>query len=383
MLKKSTNNYLMKIDLSQNNKKTKKPSLSLGYDTKLPSFKRFSNKQKEDFYREFSTLLKSGVDYNQALQILSGQQKSKFLKTIYEQINSAIVKGRPLHQAIQDFKHFSPYEYYSIKIGEDTRRLPEVFDQLQKYFARKIKMKRQVVSVLAYPVFVLFITFGVLYFMLNFVVPMFSSIFKQFGKELPGITQFVLDLSENFNTILLVFLLIVLGFVFGHKLLKANKKYRHLTSKLLMNIPFFGPLFTKIYLARFCQSFSLLLAAKTPLITALDLTEKMISFYPLKTALYHTRIDVLKGETLANSLAKHSFFTPKIISLTVIGEQINELDKMYDNLANQYNEDIDHSTKLIGTILEPVMILLIGSIVGFIMVAMYSPIFNLSKILER
>jgi type IV pilus assembly protein PilC len=373
----------MKIDLSQHKKKTKKPSLSLGFDTKLPSFKRFTNKQKEDFYREFSTLLKSGVDYNQALQILTGQQKSKFLKSIYEQINSAVVKGRPLHQAIQDFKYFTPYEYYSIKIGEDTRRLPEVFDQLQKFFARKIKMKRQVVSVLAYPVFVLFITFGVLYFMLNFVVPMFSSIFKQFGKELPGITQFVLDLSENFNTILLVFLLVVLGFVFGHKLLKTNKKYRHLTSKLLMNIPFFGPLFTKIYLARFCQSFSLLLAAKTPLITALDLTEKMISFYPLKTALYHTRIDVLKGETLANSLAKHPFFTPKIISLTVIGEQINELDKMYDNLANQYNEDIDHSTKLIGTILEPIMILLIGSIVGFIMVAMYSPIFNLSKILER
>ena len=109
----------------------------------------------------------------------------------------------------------------------------------------------------------------------------------------------------------------------------------------------------------------------------------MISFYPLKTALTSARHDVLKGETLSNSLAKHSFFTPKIISLTVIGEQINELDKMYDNLANQYNDDIDHSTKLIGTILEPVMILLIGSIVGFIMVAMYSPIFNLSKILER
>ena len=219
--------------------------------------------------------------------------------------------------------------------------------------------------------------------MLNFVVPMFASIFKQFGKDLPGITQFVLDLSENFNTVFIIFFLVILLFIFGHKVLKNNPKYLKITSSLLLKIPFFGPLIAKIYLARFCQSFSLLLSAKTPLITALELTSKMISFYPLKTALISAKRNVLKGETLSSSLAEHSFFTPKIISLTVIGEQINELDKMYDNLANQYNDEIDHSTKLIGTILEPVMILFIGSIVGFIMVAMYSPIFNLSKILER
>jgi type IV pilus assembly protein PilC len=373
----------MKIDLSQSKKELRKPLLRFAFDGKLPSLKRFTNKQKEDFYREFATLIKAGVDYNQALKILANQQKSTFLKTIYEQINEAVVKGIPLHVTIQDHKFFSPYEYYSIKIGEDTRRLPEIFDQLQKYFARKIKMKRQVVSVLAYPVFVLFITFGVLYFMLNFVVPMFSSIFSQFGKELPGITQFVLDLSERFNLILLSILGLILCVLTVHHFLKNNNRYNDLRSKLIMRLPYFGSLITKIYLARFCQSLSLLLGARTPLITALELTEKMISFYPLKNALYMARLDVKKGETLASSLSKHSFFTPKIISLTVIGEQINELDKMYDNLANQYNDDIDHSTKLVGTILEPVMILLIGSIVGFIMVAMYSPIFNLSKILER
>ena len=188
---------------------------------------------------------------------------------------------------------------YSIKIGEDTRRLPEVFDQLEKYFTRKIKMRRQVISVLAYPIFVLFITFGVLYFMLNFVVPMFSTIFKQFGKELPSITQFVLKLSDNFNTLLIVFLLIITALAFGHKLLKTNDNYQKTLSTILMKIPFFGPLITKIYLARFCQSFSLLLAAKTPLITALDLTEKMITFYPLKKALTHAKIDVLRGENLS------------------------------------------------------------------------------------
>lgn len=374
----------MKIDVSTYNTKAKnKDPLKMDINFSMPILKKFSDKQKEDFYREFSTLIKSGVDFNQALEILTNQQKSKFIKSIYKTINDDVVKGKPLHEAIKNYKYFSPYEYYSIKIGEDTRRLPDIFDQLQKFFSRKIKMKRQVVSVLAYPVFVLLITFAVLYFMLSYVVPMFASVFQQFGKDLPEITQFVVNISNNFNTILLFVFGFILILLIGDRLLKKNDSYKSITSNALLKIPYFGSLVKKIYLARFCQSFSLLLSAKTPLITALELTEKMISFYPLKTAISQSRKDILKGETLANSLKKHAFFSPKIISLTSIGEQINELDTMYDGLANQYNDDVDHSTKMIGAILEPLMIVLIGGIVGFIMIAMYSPMFNLSKIIEN
>ena len=373
----------MKIDVSQYEKSQPKAKSKTDFKLDGLNLKRFTDKQKEAFYREFSTLISSGIDFNQAIKILTEQQKSKFLKSIYEAINDDVVKGKTLHEAIQSHKQFSPYEYYSIKIGEETRRLPEVFKQLETYFARKIAMKRQVVSVLAYPMFVLVITFAVLYFMLNYVVPMFATVFQQFGKDLPAITQFVVKLSSHFNTIALVILGVVLVAIIGNKALKTNDTYRNFTATLLLRFPFFGKLIKKVYLARFCQSLSLLLSAKTPLITALDLTEKMISFYPLKKALVGAKTDVLKGETLANSLKKHSFFAQKIISLTIIGEQVNELDKMYNGLAEQYNKDIEHSTKMIGTILEPVMIIFIGGIVGFIMIAMSSPIFNLSQILER
>ncbi|GGD07654.1 type II secretion system F family protein [Hyunsoonleella pacifica] len=372
----------MKIDAVTYNKSKKKDTLKFDTNVSMPLLKRFTDKQKEDFYREFSTLIKSGVDFNKALLILTNQQKSKFVKSIYKKINADVVKGKSLNEAIKNYKYFSSYEYYSIKIGEDTRRLSEIFDQLQKFFSRKIKMKRQVVSVLAYPVFVLFITFAVLYFMLNFVVPMFASVFQQFGKDLPEITQFVVSISNNFNTILFVVLGICLVFYTSHKLLKANTKYQDIKSKIVLKLPYFGNLIRKIYLARFCQSFSLLLSAKTPLITSLELTEKMISFYPLKSAISKAKKDVMKGESLSESLKQSSFFTPKIISLTSIGEEINELDTMYDGLANQYNEEVDHATKMIGTILEPLMIVVIGGIVGFIMIAMYSPIFNLSKVIE-
>lgn len=374
----------MKIETTAHTvRQQKKKKVFEGFNMPISFFKRFSDKQKEDFYREFSTLIKSGVDFNQALEILTSQQKSDFIKTIYKAINTDVVRGKSLYQAIKDHKYFSPYEYHSIKIGEDTRRLPDIFDELKTFFSRKIKMKRQIVSVLAYPIFVLIITFAVLYFMLNFVVPMFASVFQQFGKDLPEITQFVVNVSNNFNVILVVALGVVLSIFVGHKLLKDTIKYKSITSNILLKLPYFGSLVKKIYLARFCQSFGLLLSAKTPLIDAIELTEKMISFYPLKNALSLTRKDILKGETFADSLKKHAFFTPKLISLTAIGEQINELGPMYDGLANQYNEEVEHSTKMIGTILEPIMIVLIGGIVGFIMIAMYSPIFNLSKVIQN
>ncbi|QXP58399.1 type II secretion system F family protein [Olleya sp. HaHaR_3_96] len=373
----------MKIDPSVYRKDAKKTDKKTRGGVSDISFNRFSDKQKEDFYREFSTLIKAGVDFNQALVILTSQQRSKFLKTLFSNVNQSVVKGKSLFETIKDIPHFSPYEYYSIKIGEETRRLPEVLDELQKFFSRKKKMKRQVVSVMAYPALVLFFTFGVLYFMLKYVVPMFSTVFLQFGKELPKITQYVIKLSDNFNYFLYGFLLLLLLLVILHFAWKDKNKYKHASAKILLSIPFFGDLIRKIYLARFCQSLSLLLAAKTPLTESLELTAKMISLYPLKKAILRSKADILKGETFASSLKKHSFFNAKIVSLTTIGEGINELDKMYDGLSNQYNEDIEHSTKLIGTILEPVMIVVIGAIVGFIMVALYSPIFELSKVIQN
>lgn len=373
----------MKINVDTLQKKQKQDS-SLSLDFSFNKIiKPLNNKRKHEFYREFSTLLKSGVDFNQALSILTEQQKNKAVKNIYRNINNDVVKGKSLFETLKEDNSFSPYEYYSVKIGEETKRLPEIFDQLQKFFERKIKMKRQITSVLTYPIFVLVITFGVLYFMLNYVVPMFSKVFMQFGKKLPEITQLVVKLSKNFNSVFLIFLLVIISIILLHKYLKRYESYKFIFSRFLMKIPFFGSIIKKIQIARFCQSLSLLLSTKTPLVTSLDLLEKMITFYPLKYAIKESKKDILKGETFANSLNKHEIFPTKLLTLTKIGEDINKLDEVYDGLSSQYNEEIDHSTKIIGTILEPMMIIIIGGVVGFIMIAMYSPLFGLSEILEK
>ncbi len=376
----------MKIDVSAYDLKSK--STSKKKEVKDTSFfstsllKKFSDKQKESFYREFSTLIKSGVDFNQALTILSEQENSKHLKKIFKDINRQVVKGKSLYITLKEYdKQFSPYEYYSIKIGEETKKLPEVLDQLQMFFSRKIKMRRQIVSVLTYPLFIFVITLAVLYFMLNYVVPMFSNVFTQFGKDLPEITKFVIKLSSNFNLIMFV-LLGIFVFVFAiHYFYKNNYTYKNGLSKIILQTPYVGRFIKKMYTARFCQSMSLLLSAKTPLITSLELTERMLSFYPIKQTLNVAQQNILKGELLSVGLAKKPFFSKKLISMVAIGEQVNELDSMFDKLSEQLNDEIDHSIKMVGTILEPLMIIIIGAIVGFIMIAMYSPIFNLSKVI--
>ncbi|MBC8756043.1 type II secretion system F family protein [Kordia sp. YSTF-M3] len=344
-------------------------------------FTKFSNKDKEAFYREFAVLIKSGVDFNQSLQLLAAQQKSEKIKNILITINEDVVSGSTLFDALQKHNAFSPYEYYSIKIGEETRKLAEVLTQLQRFFARKIKMKRQIVSVMTYPAFVLGITFIVLYFMLNYIVPMFTSVFKQFGGELPAITKFVIRLSENFNTIMFIIVLVVITGTTFHKLNKNNNRYRDILGRIVLKIPFIGTFLKKIYVTQFCQSLSLLLSAKTPLIISLDLTKEMITFYPMQKAIQQLKLDILKGNTLSNSLEKHTIFPKKLVSLVGIGEKTNELDTMFSKLNDQYNDEIEHTTKMIGTILEPLIIIIIGGLVGFILISMYTPMFDLSKVI--
>lgn len=347
------------------------------------SSKKLSDKKKEVFYRELGMLLKSGVDFKKALEILSNQSTNNFEKQIILEIKDKVVEGRSIYESMRETNHFSAYEYYSIQIGEETRKLEEVLGELQKYFNRKIQMKRQIISVLTYPTIVMSVTVLVLYFMLNKVVPMFSSVFKQFGSELPKSTQVIIKISNHSGTIFGILFGIIIGFAILHNLLKNKQSYRAFTTKLMLKIPYFGNLIQKIYISRFCQSMKLLITSKTTLINSLSLTSKMIGFYPIETAIEDIKEDITKGSSLHDSLRKHNVFENKMVSMVEVAEQVNQLDTMFERLTEQYNEEISHQTKMIGVILEPMIIIVIGVIVGVIMVSMYAPMFDLSKIINN
>jgi len=324
----------------------------------------------------------SGIDIQRTLQILIEEQKSKKVKPVLQAIADRLVVGSSLAEALESSGHFTAYEHQSIRIGEETGRLPNILKHLAKYFTDKVKLRRQLISVFTYPAFVICITIGVLYFMLNSVVPMFKDVFSQFGQELPYLTQKIIALSANFSTFLMYFFGGGAALTIYFYTQRKEIWFRNVSSKVVLRMPIFGKLMKKIYLARTCQSMSLLLSSKTPLVTSLELVEEMIGFYPIEHALAEIRLDIMKGDPLHAGFARFKIFDQRLISLTKIAEETNQLDATFHRLADQYQEDIEFRTKLIGTIIEPLIIVIIGGIVGIIMVSMYLPMFNLSNVIK-
>ncbi len=344
--------------------------------------KSFPDKAKEAFYNELGSLLESGIDIQRSLNLLTEEQENKRVKAILEGLESDLVAGSSLSESMSKLTHFSSYEFQSIRIGEETGRLKIVLRQLASFFEDKVKLKRQLIGVFTYPGFVMLITIGVLYFMLSSVVPMFEDVFKQFGQDLPPLTQKIIWLSNYFSLIMLYLFLAITGAGIYMYTQRNEESYRKFTSGLILRIPVFGPLIRKVYLARMCQSLSLLLGAKTPLVTALELMEEMIDFYPIESAVRSIKEDIKKGGALHEGMSKFAIFDKRMVSLVKIAEEINQLDTTFDRLSKQYQEDIEYRTKLIGTIVEPAIIVVIGLIVGIIMVSMYLPMFNLSNVIK-
>jgi len=360
----------------------KRNSLNSFFTADIHLFNPFNDKIKESFYHEFQILIESGVDMQRALQIIIDDQKNLKVKSSLEQVLKDIINGLTLSKSLEKSIFFSPFEFQNIKIGEETSKLKLVLAHLTLFFKNKIKLRRQIISLITYPLFVIFITIGVLFFMLNSVVPMFEDVFKQFGQELPPLTQKIIWISNHFNYFIVLFLVIITSISIMIISQKKQIWFRSYGSSFLLKIPIFGNLITKIYLTRFCQSMTLLLNTKTPLLNSLDLVEKMISYYPIEIAIKHIKKGIMNGENLYSNLDKHPIFPKKFISLIKIAEETNQLEKSFERISIQYQEEIEHNTKVIGTIIEPLIIVLIGLIVGVIMVSLYLPMFNLSNVIK-
>lgn len=376
----------MSIDIGQiQGKRTttaikENPSFSLSKSDYFVS-KKLNSKKKAFIYKDMATLLKAGIDFKTTLTIIRDQQKNQHIRNIIDNLLINVIKGKAFYEAMELSENFTPYEIFSIKIGEETRRLDNILEELQKYFNRKVKLQKQIISILTYPVFILILTLATLYFMLTYVVPLFESVFHQFNRELPILTRYVISLSENFNVIIIVFLLIIASTIFFFQKVKKRPAFQKGFTGALLKIPFFGKLVKEIYITRFCQSMALLLVSKTSLVESIGLVKKMIVFYPIEQALNVVEKDISKGITLGESLSKFKIFDTNLISMVKVAEQVNQLDEMFITLASHYDAEVEHKTKVMGTVIEPLLILFIGGIVGVIMVAMYAPMFDLSEVI--
>lgn len=341
----------------------------------------FSNKLKEDFYTELSVLLEAGVSLKDGLDLLKKSQKKQRAKEILNSLSTDLVKGKSLSKATSNHKAFTEYEYYSLKIGEETGTLALVTKQLSNFFLRKNQQQRDIISALTYPVIVFSTALLVVLFMLSFVVPMFQDIFRQNKVELPGITKFIISMSEfvksyGFIIIALLLLPLIIRSFFNKKMW-----YRQFKDRLLLKIPFLGNFIKTVYLSQFTQAVALLSSAKVPVVNSIQLVKKMIQFRPLQNALTSVEASILKGETLSVSLESHPIFSNKMIAMVKVAEQTNQTEFIFERLNTQYHDQVQRQSKMMSTIMEPLIIVFVGVMVGIILVAMYLPMFKLGTVL--
>jgi type IV pilus assembly protein PilC len=336
------------------------------------------DKKKESFYSELHVLLSSGIDIRTALDIVVEEQKGENDKKLFTAIKADVIGGAGLSDAIQKTGKFSTYEYYSLKIGEESGRIKDVLSDLTLYFSKKIKQRRQLTSALTYPIMVVITAILAVGFMLNFIVPMFMDVFKRFNGEMPALTRMIISVSTFFKAYTWLMVLVSVAITVTILAIRKQEYFRARTSVLLVKMPLFGEIVKKIYVSRYCQSMSLLLGAKTPMLRSLQLVRHMIGFYPFEKALEVMESDILHGKLLHQSMARFDLFDTRIISLVRVAEEVNQLDAVFTRLNAQYSEELEHKISMLSSLLEPVMIIVVGVLVAVILIAMYLPLFQLS-----
>lgn len=340
---------------------------------------RLSDRKREAFFFELSTLLASGIDLKHSLDLVTLEQaKEKHIEVI-RQVKAKVIAGMSMSLAVQASGKFSDYDFYSIQIGEETGNLGEVLADLALYYSRKVEQRRKIMGALTYPLIVLSTSAAAVFFMLRFVVPMFGDVFKRFGGKLPWMTEVVIAASGFVGRYFLAGLL-VLAVVFV--LVYRNRRregFRKWASALMLRVPVLGDLLRKIYLARFCNTMRLLVSTRIPLLRAISMSSQTIGFYPLEVSLKQVEEGIVSGRSLHDCLKDFEIYPPKLVQLIKVGEEINKLDYFFENISGQYVAEVEFQTNALSKLIEPLIIIVLGLVVGFILVSMYLPMFQLSN----
>lgn len=338
-----------------------------------------NDRVKEQFYSELGSLLESGIDIRTAIEIVIENLSKKSQKNVFQILLQNIINGDTFSLALQKLEAFTAYEYYSVQIGEETGEITTVLVGLAEYYKKNIKQRRKLIGVLIYPTIVLMVATGAVTFMLTFIVPMFSDIFKRFGSDLPFPTKVVVGLAAIIRAYMGWVLLILFGFIVTVYSQRKRLGFRRISSNVILKTPLVNSLISKIYISRFANTMSLLTGSQVPILRSIQISRKMISFFPIEQSLTKVEEQIVYGVPLHKSLAGFTFYPKKMIALIKVGEDVNRLSEFFKKISDQYDDDIEFQTEMLSKMIEPIIIVGLGLVVGAILIAMYLPLFKLGQ----
>ncbi|MFF2755063.1 type II secretion system F family protein [Psychrobacillus sp. NPDC058041] len=331
------------------------------------------------YSRQFATLIRAGVSILESTRILGEQTSSKVLKKGLMEVEEDVRSGLSFSDAAaKNPKVFPALFVNMIRAGEATGNLDESLERLAFSYEKQFKLQKKVQSTLAYPVVLLVLTVIVAVFLMLTIVPQFVTMFDDMGAELPTITKVVMRFSDALQSSWYIFLVLILLVVGGFSYLyKQNNSFNYSVNLILLKIPVFGKLLQKSAIARMTRTLSSLFSSSVPILQALTIVEKVIGNPVVSKVVRESRTSLEQGSTLTAPLEKSWIFPPLVTQMTAIGEQTGSLDYMLEKIAVFYEDDVDRTVDTLKSLIEPLMIVFLATIVGTIVMAIMVPMFSL------
>ncbi|MEJ7728906.1 MAG: type II secretion system F family protein [Polyangiaceae bacterium] len=340
-----------------------------------------SPKDLVKFIRQFETMINAGLPLVQCLEILSGQEPNKIFQAALRDIKSTVEQGATFSDALRRHpKIFDDLFVNLVQAGEVGGILDTILKRLALYIEKRVKLARQVKGAMAYPSIVIVIMIGVMIVLMTFVIPAFENMFAEFGAKdaLPALTKTVIAISKGFVSYLPLIIVVAIGavtaVVYGYRTPKG-KRFAH---AMILKLPVIGPVMQKIAVARFTRTLGTLLESGVPILDALDIVAKTAGNVVIEEALMYSRARISEGRNMAEPLGEMKVFPGMVVQMVAVGEQTGALDTMLKKIAEFYEEEVDVAVAALTAMLEPILMVIIGSMVGTVLIAMYMPIFELA-----
>ncbi|MFN2594274.1 MAG: type II secretion system F family protein [Actinomycetota bacterium] len=336
------------------------------------------------FSRQFATMIHSGLSLLRALAILADQTENTLLAKSILTVKEDVEKGSSLSAAMSKHpKVFNKLYCAMVKAGETGGQLDLVLRRVADTFEAEHNLRQKIKSAMTYPIVVSGIAVLLLTVMLIFIVPVFAKMFKSLGGTLPLPTQLLVSMSHaaKFAVPLLVVAAVV-GRIVYKKTRAANAEVRLRTDQAKLRIPIFGPLFVKVAMSRFTRTLALLLRAGVPVLQALDIVADTSGNEVLARASFAVRESVRKGESMHTPLARHPVFPPMVVQMLAVGEDTGAVDDMLEKVADFYDREVESTTESLTALIEPLMIAVLGGIVGGMVIALYMPMFKIYDLIK-
>ena len=331
------------------------------------------------FCRQFSTLINAGVAMMRSLNILALQTENPKLAKILKLVKDDVEQGESLSAAFG--KHptiFDRLFVSMIKAGETGGVLDEVMNRIALFMENRAKLSAKIKSAMAYPAVVSIFAIIIFFVMLTVILPKFSEIFSKLGSELPAYTQFLIHISEFLRSPAAFLLIISLGAVgYGFKKIYSLERGKYFFDKLFLGIPIIGSLLQKVAVARFSRTFGTLIKSGVPILTSLDIVEDSSGNAVLAKSVREIREEVKQGGMIHKPLENSEIFPPMVTSMIAVGEETGELDLMLSKIADFYDAEVESAVDSLTAILEPIMMVFLGGMVGAVIVGMYLPMFKI------